>query len=117
MARRLVPIITGAFVALLVLAPLVTVWGWAQSGRAIGAADWAALRFTLMQSVLSALLSCALAVPLARALARRRFWGRNWVMTALGAPFILPVLIAVMGVLAVFGQNGLVNRADRKSVV
>jgi len=73
MARRLVPIITGAFVALLVLAPLVTVWGWAQSGRPIGAADWAALRFTLMQSVLSALLSCALAVPLARALARRRF--------------------------------------------
>ena len=111
MAHRTVAIITGAFVALLVLAPLATVWGWAQSGRAIGAADWAALRFTVLQSLLSALLSCLFAVPLARALARRRFWGRDWVMTALGAPFILPVLIAVMGVLAVFGQNGLVNRA------
>lgn len=110
MARRPVAIIAGAFVALLVLAPLVTVWGWAQQGRAIGAADWAALRFTLMQSLLSALLSCVFAVPLARALARRRFWGRNWVMTALGAPFILPVLIAIIGVLAVFGQNGLINR-------
>lgn len=110
MARRPVAIIAGAFVALLVLAPLVTVWGWAQQGRAIGAADWAALRFTLMQALLSALLSCVFAVPLARALARRRFWGRNWVMTALGAPFILPVLIAIIGVLAVFGQTGLINR-------
>lgn len=110
MAQRIVAIITGAFVALLVLAPLVTVWGWAQSGRAIGTADWAALRFTVLQSVLSALLSCVFAVPLARALARRRFLGREWVMTALGAPFILPVLVAVMGVLAVFGQNGLINR-------
>lgn len=51
MARRPVAIIAGAFVALLVLAPLVTVWGWAQQGRAIGAADWAALRFTLMSDL------------------------------------------------------------------
>jgi len=35
----------------------------------LGPADWAALRFTLLQAGLSAALSVALAVPVARALA------------------------------------------------
>jgi thiamine transport system permease protein len=33
----------------------------------------------------------------ARALARRRFPGRGLLITLLGAPFILPVIVAVMG--------------------
>ena len=74
------------------------------------AADWAALRFTVMQAALSAALSCVFAIPLARALARRRFRGRDIIVTVLGAPFILPVIVAVMGLLAVFGNNGLVNK-------
>ena len=43
----------------------------------LGPADWAAVRFTLLQAALSAALSVALAVPVARALARRRFPGRG----------------------------------------
>lgn len=77
---------------------------------ALTAADLAALRFTLLQAALSALLSTAFAVPIARALARRRFWGRGLLITALGAPFILPVLVATLGLLAVFGRAGLVNQ-------
>ncbi|KPQ07331.1 MAG: ABC-type thiamine uptake system permease component ThiP [Rhodobacteraceae bacterium HLUCCA12] len=73
------------------------------------AADWAALRFTLIQAALSALLSVVLAIPVARALARRRFAGRRALVVLLGAPFILPTLVAVSGLLAVFGQAGLVN--------
>lgn len=72
-------------------------------------ADWLALRFTLLQAALSALFSVALAVPVARALARRRFPGRSWLITALGAPFILPVIVAVIGLLTVFGRGGWLN--------
>ncbi len=75
----------------------------------LGAADWAAIRFTVVQALVSALLSVMLALPVARALARRRFPGRGLLITLLGAPFLLPTLVAVLGLVAVFGRNGVVN--------
>ncbi|SHI99393.1 thiamine/thiamine pyrophosphate ABC transporter permease ThiP [Wenxinia saemankumensis] len=81
------------------------------AGAALAPADWAAIRFTLWQAALSATLSIALAVPVARALARRRFPGRAAVVTLMGAPFVLPVIVAVLGLLAVFGRGGLLNDA------
>ncbi|MGP9803390.1 thiamine/thiamine pyrophosphate ABC transporter permease ThiP [Paracoccus sp. NSM] len=75
--------------------------------------DWRAVRFTLWQAALSATLSAVLAIPVARALARRRFRGRGLLVTLLGAPFILPVIVAIMGLIAVFGRNGTVNEAMR----
>ena len=83
----------------------------AESTQGLQPADWAALRFTVLQAALSALLSVALAVPVARALARRRFAGRGALIAVMGAPFLLPVLVAVSGLLAVFGRNGLLNEA------
>ncbi len=91
-----------------VLAPLAAV-AWRGAGLGFSAADWAAVRFTLTQAVLSALISVALAVPLARALARRRFPGRGAMVTLMGAPFLLPAVVAVLGLLAVFGRDGPVN--------
>ena len=85
--------------------------GAGQGGGGLGPADIAAIRFTLSQAALSALLSVALAVPVARALARRRFAGRAAFVTALGAPFLLPVIVAVLGLVAIFGQRGAVNAA------
>ena len=85
------------------------IWRAEGFGR-LGPADWAALRFTLTQAALSALISVALAVPVARALARRQFPGRGALILVMGAPFILPSLIAVAGILAVFGRAGLVNQ-------
>jgi thiamine transport system permease protein len=61
--------------------------------------------------VLSAALSVVLAIPVARALARRDFWGRRALITLLGAPFILPVIVAVLGLLAVFGRAGWISTA------
>ncbi len=85
---------------------------WRAEGAArFGPADWAALRFTLTQASLSALFSVALAVPVARALARRRFTGRGVLITLLGAPFILPTIVAVLGLLAVFGRSGILSAA------
>lgn len=77
----------------------------------LDAAAWSAVRFTLGQAAVSAVLSVALAVPVARALARRRFAGRAVLVTLLGVPFLLPVIVAVLGLLAVFGQAGVVNAA------
>lgn len=81
----------------------------AEGGRSLSEADWAAIRFTLWQALLSAMISVALAIPVARALARRRFWGREILITLLGAPFLLPVIVAVFGLLAIFGRSGFLN--------
>ena len=103
-------LIAAALVAALILAALVAVFAAADVGAGLGAADWAAVRFTAMQAVLSALISVLLAVPVARALARRRFAGRGALITLLGAPFILPVIVAVLGLLTVFGRSGMLNQ-------
>ncbi|MEO0387946.1 MAG: thiamine/thiamine pyrophosphate ABC transporter permease ThiP [Pseudomonadota bacterium] len=93
-------LLTTALLALLIRAPGLS---------ALTPGDWAAVRFTLLQATLSAFFSVALAVPLARALVRRRFPGRGLALTLLGAPFLLPVLVAVLGLLAVWGRAGLAN--------
>ncbi len=50
-------------------------------------------------------------MPLARALARRAFPGRGFALTLMGAPFLLPVIVAVLGLLSVFGRAGWLNAA------
>jgi len=77
----------------------------------LGPAELAAIRFTLVQALLSATASAALAVPLARALVRREFPGRPALVAMLGAPFILPVIVAILGLLAVFGRGGILSAA------
>ncbi|MFE3836780.1 thiamine/thiamine pyrophosphate ABC transporter permease ThiP [Pseudogemmobacter sonorensis] len=97
-----------AVALLLVIAPIGAV-AYRAGGIWLSAPDLAALRFTLLQASLSAAISVVLAVPVARALARRRFFGRGLLITLMGAPFLLPVIVAVMGLLAVFGRSGLFN--------
>lgn len=98
-----------ALVVVLIFAALAAVASRAEFSSGLGPADWAAIRFTIYQALLSALISTLLAIPVARALARRRFWGRSILVTLLGAPFILPVIVAVIGLLAVFGRAGWLN--------
>ena len=106
---------TGISAALLVLALILlalgAVFSRAELGAGLGPSDWAAVRFTVLQAACSSCLSVLLAIPVSRALARRRFVGRGALVTLLGAPFILPVIVAVLGLLAVFGRNGWVNGA------
>lgn len=118
MARSALPIITmvpaivaGAIVVVLTLGTLIAVALRAEVGSGLGPADWAAVRFTVAQAFVSASLSVGFAIPVARALARRQFLGRRLLITLLGAPFILPVIVAVLGLLAVFGRNGVLNTA------
>ncbi len=103
-------VVAAALVLFLVFGTLGAVAFRADGAAGLGAGDWAAIRFTLVQAVLSAMISVGLAVPLARALARRRFRGRGILVTLLGAPFILPVIVAVLGLLAIFGRNGVLSQ-------
>ena len=117
MADRLVPIgsaggrAAAVLVAAVILSALLAVGLRADVLSGLGPGAWAAVRFTLAQAALSAVLSVGLAIPVARALARRQFYGRGVLITLLGAPFILPVIVAVLGLLAVFGRAGWINGA------
>jgi len=102
-------IVAAGSVAALTLGCIAAVLWRAEGAFALGAGDTAAIRFTLVQAALSALISCVLAVPVARALARRRFRGRAVLVTLMGAPFILPVIVAVLGLVMVFGRAGWVS--------
>lgn len=109
MAQRAIPVIAALIVAGLVIGPVAAVLVRGGGFTALSAADMAALKFTIWQAALSALISVTLAVPVARALARRSFWGRSALISIMGAPFILPVIVAILGLLAVFGGRGAVN--------
>lgn len=62
--------------------------------------------FTLEQATLSALLSLLLAIPIARALHRRAFPGKQLFIRLLSVSQVLPVIIALFGIVAVHGQQG-----------
>ncbi len=115
MARSSQPIsgalgaVAGSLVVAAVLLAFIGIGLRAEISSGLGPAEWQAIRFTLVQAVLSALISVAVAVPLARALARRHMPFQQGLITLLGAPFILPVIVAVLGLLSVFGRNGWVN--------
>lgn len=117
MARRAEPVSAASgicaaiAVAALILGTLCAVVWRAEAGSGLGPSDWAALRFTVFQASLSALFSVGLAIPVARALARRRFFGRRLLIGLLGAPFILPVIVAILGLLEVFGRAGWISTA------
>ncbi|OYU41349.1 MAG: thiamine/thiamine pyrophosphate ABC transporter permease ThiP [Pseudorhodobacter sp. PARRP1] len=97
-------------IAALILGSAAMVAARAES-FALAPADWQAVRFTLLQASLSAAISSLLAIPVARALFRRRFAGRGVLIRLMAAPFVLPVVVAVMGLLTVFGRGGPVNAA------
>lgn len=68
------------------------------------------LSFTLWQALLSTVISVGLALPVASALVRQpSFPGRQWLIRLMAVPMGLPVLIGALGLIGVFGRNGLVN--------
>ncbi len=67
---------------------------------------WHVVRFSFWQAFLSAVLSVVPAIFLARALYRRRFPGRLALLRLCAMTLILPVLVAVFGILSVYGRQG-----------
>lgn len=71
----------------------------------------------LWWTVAQAALTCAAVLPLGVlcgwVLARLEFAGRTWILRLLMLPFVMPTLVAAMGVLALFGANGLIVRGGQ----
>ena len=68
-------------------------------------------RFTLLQAGLSTVLSLLFAAPLARSLARRPvFPGRRWLINLFAVPLGLPPLVAALGLIEIWGRNGIANK-------
>ncbi len=82
-----------------------------ETGPLLDGYSWHVLRFTVYQATLSTVLALLFALPVARALARRsRFPGRTALIRLFGLPLVLPVIVAVFGIVAVWGHNGAVSR-------
>lgn len=69
--------------------------------------------FSITQATLSTVLCIILGVGLALALARRRFPGRDLIVTILGATMVMPTIVTVFAVFAVFGRSGWLAEALR----
>ncbi|MBK4713945.1 MULTISPECIES: thiamine/thiamine pyrophosphate ABC transporter permease ThiP [Tenebrionibacter/Tenebrionicola group] len=119
MAERRQPLIPGwllpgLFAAALVLgtalAAMLALWANAPAARVTDlwrdSYLWHVVRFSFWQALLSALLSALPAVWLARALYRRRFPGRTLLLRLCAMTLVLPVLVAVFGILTVYGRQG-----------
>ncbi|MDT3389950.1 MAG: iron ABC transporter permease [bacterium] len=72
---------------------------------------WRLLGFTVWESFLSALISVLLAVPFAVFFSRYTFFGRRAILTMSDAAFALPAILAVLGFIIYYGNNGMVNNA------
>nr|WP_318382997.1 thiamine/thiamine pyrophosphate ABC transporter permease ThiP [uncultured Enterobacter sp.] len=100
-ATLMVAVALAAFLALWLNAPVTDVAAlWHDSYL------WHVVRFSFWQAFLSALLSVAPAIFLARALYRRHFPGRLLLLRLCAMTLILPVLVAVFGILSVYGRQG-----------
>lgn len=62
--------------------------------------------FSFYQSSLSTLISLACAVPIARAVHRRQFKGRHLLVKLFSMTLVMPVLVAVFGLLSIYGHSG-----------
>lgn len=101
------------FLALAVLAPLFSLLTQGNSSDVVGLNFWQShylrqvLFFSLWQAFLSAGLSIALALLVARAFAHHgAFPFRSLLLRLFGLPLVVPSIVAVMGVVSIYGSNG-----------
>ncbi|SCY30445.1 thiamine transport system permease protein [Microvirga guangxiensis] len=101
----IVALVAGGFIA------LATVSGEGPTSLSIGPYLRRVLAFSIIQAALSTLLSLSLGAALALALARRRFPGRDLVLALLGTTMVIPTIVAVFAVFAVYGRSGWFTQA------
>ncbi len=67
-------------------------------------------KFSFYQASLSTLLSVGLAIPVAHALSRRDFAAKSILLKLFSSTLVLPVLVGVFGLLAIYGNTGLLAK-------
>ena len=116
---RTLALIPLAFLLVLLAAPVVRLLAEGLGSGGLGGdapLQWLALwqddylRWRVLWSLLQAAVTCVLALvlglPVAWVLARRSFPGRALVLRLLMLPFVVPTLVAALGVLALWGPRG-----------
>lgn len=96
--------------------PVITVFmtGFSKEGLKAVLADSYCRKiclFSLKQGALSTLLSAAIGFPGAYILARYTFRGKGFLKALITVPFVLPPIAAVLGIVLLIGNNGIINRA------
>ena len=81
------------------LEAFIAIW---QDGYLLGRLGW-----SLWQALASSAMVLLLGLPVAWVLARFSFAGRGLVLRLLMLPFVMPALVAALGVLALWGPQGL----------
>jgi thiamine transport system permease protein len=99
-AFAILSLVAGGFIA------LATFDGGTPTFLSIGPYLGRVLAFSVTQAILSTVLSLVLGIGLALALARRRFPGRDLVLAILGTTMVMPTMVAVFAVFAVYGRSG-----------
>ena len=113
---RYLPWWLGGGLALLVIAALTLLPMLSMLLRA-GSIEWAGVvsdtytqrivRFSLYQATLSTVLSLAIALPVALALAHSaNFRGRSFIVTLFSLSLVIPTIVAIYGIVAVYGRTG-----------
>ncbi len=114
-------LLPAAALVLMLLAPLARLAFEGFSGNLNPSADlsiwkpWqddylrARVIWSLAQAAITCVLALGLGLPLAWVLARFQFRGRTLVLRLLMLPFVVPTLVAALGVLALWGPHGLIS--------
>lgn len=110
-------IVPGVFLGLMLATPVLRLLHEGAAGAASlpvlavwtdGYLRWR-LVWSLLQAGITCVLALALGLPLAWVLARWAFPGRGAVLRLLMLPFVVPTLVAALGVLALWGPHGLLG--------
>ncbi len=99
-AFAILSVVAGGFIA------LATFDGGTPTLFSIGPYLGRVLAFSIIQATLSTVLSLALGIGLALALVRRSFPGRGIVLAALSTTMVMPTIVTVFAVFAVYGRSG-----------
>tara|TARA_Y100001980_G_C14556742_1_gene349834 strand:- start:16746 stop:18407 length:1662 start_codon:yes stop_codon:yes gene_type:complete len=70
------------------------------------------LQFTLFQAIFSTIVTLMIGIPIAWMLGRYRWPLESLIRTVLTLPFVIPSIIAAMGILTIIGPHGINIRAD-----
>lgn len=71
------------------------------------------LQFSMVQALLSAILSVIIGLLFARAFFYQSFHGKAFLLQIFSVTFVLPALVAVFGILGVYGNSGWLGQFSR----
>jgi molybdate transport system permease protein len=105
--------VPGGITSLFLALPLcILLWRGASAGVAGYLSDPSVIQaamLSLVTSVVSLLLTIVMGTPLAYMLSRWTFRRKSWIELVIDLPIVLPPMVAGIGLLLLFGRNGLLG--------